>query len=94
MRTLTTDSASDIAIHGLQFIAGDPEQLSRFVALTGIDPGEIRQLAGTTDFLVAILDFFLSDEPTLLAFTSSHNIDPTHIQAARQALAPEEVIDI
>jgi len=41
---MTPDTATSIAISGLQFIAGDEEQISRFIALTGISPDEMRLL--------------------------------------------------
>ncbi|MEM7067742.1 MAG: DUF3572 domain-containing protein [Pseudomonadota bacterium] len=86
---MTPETATDVAISGLQFIAGDSEQLSRFVALSGVDPENLRSLAQSPDFMVAILDYFLGDEPTLLAFTASAGIDPREVQQAKIALAPE-----
>lgn len=86
---MTPETASDIAISGLQFIAGDSEQLSRFVALSGVSPDEMRSMAQSEAFLVAILDYFLGDEPTLLAFATSANIDPMDIPRAKQVFEPE-----
>ena len=85
---MTPDQASDIAISGLQFIAGDVEELSRFVALTGIAPDEFRVLASTPEFMAAILDFFLGNEATLLAFSAQANIAPQAIRTARYTLSP------
>ena len=88
MVLMTPDTAQTIAISGLQYIAGDEEQLSRFIALTGISPDEMREAAGTESFLIAILEFFMGDEPTLLAFSASHNLNPADIQKALYALSP------
>ncbi len=85
---MTPDTASTIAIAGLQFLAGDPEQLSRFVSLTGMTPDAMRDNANSPEFLGAVLDFFLSDEPTLLAFAAGHDISPEDIQKARFTLVP------
>jgi len=85
---MTPDTATSIAISGLQFIAGDEEQISRFVALTGITPDEMREAAGSTGFLVAVLEFFMGDEPTLLAFAASNNMDPSDIQKALHTFSP------
>ena len=85
---MTPDQASDIAISGLQFIAGDTEELSRFVSLTGIAPNEFRTLVTTPDFMTAVLDYFLGNEPTLLAFTAQADIDPNSIKSARFTLSP------
>lgn len=88
---MTPDTATSIAISGLQFIAGDEEQLSRFIALTGISPDEMRQAASSDGFLVGVLEFFMGDEPTLLAFTNSQNINPENIRKALYALAPPDL---
>ncbi|MEM9279934.1 MAG: DUF3572 domain-containing protein [Pseudomonadota bacterium] len=86
---MTPETASDMAISGLQFIAGDNEQLSRFVALSGVSPDEMRNMAQTPEFMIAILDYFLGDEPTLLAFAASAAIDPADIPKAKFALDPQ-----
>lgn len=93
MKSLSQENAIDIAIAGLQFIAGDNEQLSRFVALTGMGPDEMRQAANSQAFLEAVIDFFMGDEPTLLAFAASANIDPENIPAAKFALSPDSSME-
>ena len=85
---MTPDTATSIAIAGLQFIAGDEEQISRFISLTGISPEEMRRSAGSKSFLIAVLEFFMGDEPTLLSFAASQNIDPADIQKALHAFSP------
>lgn len=85
---MTPEAANLVAISGLQYLAGDPEQLSRFVSLTGMTPDAMRENAASPEFLAAILDFYLGDEPTLLAFAASHDLSPTDIQKARFALVP------
>ena len=88
---MTPDIATSIAISGLQFIAGDEEQISRFITLTGISPDEIRETASSEDFLIAVLEFFMGDEPTLLAFAASQKIDPTNIQKALHTFSPPDL---
>ena len=85
---MTPDTATSIAISGLQFIAGDEDQISRFIALTGISPDEMRAAAGSESFLIAVLEFFMGDEPTLLAFAASQNINPEDIQKALYVFSP------
>ena len=87
---MTPETAQNIAIAGLQYLAGDEVQLSRFVALSGISVEEIRQNASSEGFLVGILDYFLSDEATLIAFAANEGIQPEDIQKAKFALAPEQ----
>lgn len=85
---MTPDTATSIAIAGLQYLAGDEEQISRFISLTGISPDQMREAAGSKSFLIAVLEFFMGDEPTLLAFAASQNIDPADVQKALYVFSP------
>jgi hypothetical protein len=84
---LTREGAEEIAIKGLQFLAGEPEALGRFLALSGIGPQDLRAAAAEPGFLAGVLEFFLEDESLLLAFAAGAAIRPTMIAAARHALA-------
>jgi hypothetical protein len=63
---MSTDQAESIALQALAFLASDSELLPRFLALTGIDPGEIRKAAAEPGFLAGVLAFFMAHEPSLL----------------------------
>jgi hypothetical protein len=76
----------DIAIGALSFLAGQPEELSRFLNLCGIDPADLRQSATDPAFLGGLLDFFLQDEALLLVFAEASGIDPAAISTARRRL--------
>jgi hypothetical protein len=84
--TRDLSSAESIGVTALSFIAADPELLSRFLAITGIEPAQIRQAATEPGFLVGVLDFILAHEPTLMAFAASSDLDPASIAKARHAL--------
>lgn len=77
----------DIAICALQWIAGDPQMLARFAAVTGIAPAAMRNAASEPGFLPGVLDFLLAHEPTLMRCCSQTDIDPAAVSAARNALA-------
>jgi hypothetical protein len=81
------DAAAQLAIAALSFIASEPEELGRFLSLTGIGPESIRQAARQPDFLVGVLDHLASDERLLLAFAAQNDIDPDQVMRAREALA-------
>ena len=51
-----------------------------------IGPDQIRTAATDPEFLAGVLDYFLSDEPLLIAFAKSEDINPAEIQRARIAL--------
>lgn len=84
---LSLDEAEAIAIKGLEFLAGDPEQLGRFLAVTGIGPRDLRAAAAEPGFLAGVIEFFMADETLLLAFATNAGIRPTLFAAARHLLA-------
>lgn len=89
MRQPDTPSVSDaesLAIKVLAFLAGDPERLGRFLAITGLGPETIRRAASSPAFLVAILDYLLSDETLLVAFAANAGIAPEKISQASSLL--------
>lgn len=79
-------AAAELAIVALSYLAADPEQLSRFIALTGIDPGAIRAAAQEPGFLAGVLDHVCGDERLLVAFAAHAGITPGDVAAARHAL--------
>jgi uncharacterized protein DUF3572 len=80
-------SAEALAITALGFLAGDPERLSRFLALSGLGPGNLREAAAEPSFLLAVLDHLAGDERLLVAFATEQGVDPSAVAAAREALA-------
>ncbi|AXS40874.1 DUF3572 domain-containing protein [Breoghania sp. L-A4] len=84
---MTPEEAEIIAVEALGFLAREPEHLGRFLAVTGIGPHAIRDVAGEPGFLAGVLEFLMSDETLLLAFTENARLRPTMIAAARYRLA-------
>ena len=81
------EAASALAVTALSFIAGEPERLGRFLAVTGIGPESIRAAARQPDFLLGVLDYLVSDEPLLIEFANENGFDPEHVARARDVLA-------
>ena len=54
------------------------------------EPTDLRDAATSDNFLSGVLDFFMGDEPTLLAFAASRNCDPARIGIARSILSRDE----
>jgi hypothetical protein len=80
-------AAEALAARALGFLAADPERLGRFLALSGIDPREIRGAAREPHFLAGVLDHLLADEGgLLLPFAAETGVKPEDIAAARAAL--------
>lgn len=83
---LSQGDAEEIAIRALSFLAGEPEHLSRFMALSGMDPDDIAEQAASPHFQIALLGHLMSDEALLLTFCGNENIAPELIAPAHYVL--------
>ena len=84
---LTQATAEAVAIDVLKFFASEPERFGRFLAATGIGPGDLRAAAKQPLFLAGVLDHLAQDDAELLAFAQQSGRDPALIVAARERLA-------
>ncbi len=82
----STEEAETVALQALGFLAADPERLSHFMALSGLDPGVIRASAADPAFLGGLLDHLLADESLLLIFAEEHGLKPDRIAQLRRKL--------
>jgi hypothetical protein len=80
------EAAVELAITALAFIANERDELSRFLALTGIDPGSIRAAAEEPGFLGGVLAYVAGNEHTLLALAAHARVAPEEIEKARVIL--------
>jgi Protein of unknown function (DUF3572) len=83
----STDSARSMAVAALSFLAADHERLERFLSVTGLGPHNLRGAAADPGFYGSVLDYFLADEPLLLAFAAEARLKPEEIARARQTLS-------
>jgi hypothetical protein len=79
--------AEALAVAALSFLAGEPERLGAFLALSGIGPESIRAAAREPHFLAGVLDHVASDERLLVAFAAHAGVDPAEVERAQMALA-------
>ena len=84
---LNREGAEHLAIQALTFIAEDPDQLGRFLAMTGIDPDSLRAAAAEPGFLAGVLEYVLGNEADLLAFAERAGLPPAEVGRARELLA-------
>lgn len=77
----------ETAIAVLSWLANEPDMLSRFLALTGVAPGELRHAMGDTGFLAGLVDFVMAHEPTLMAFCAATDTAPETVAAAWHKLS-------
>jgi hypothetical protein len=84
--TMQWEDAEEIAARALAFLASEPAQLSRFLALTGLEPADVRGRTGQPELLTAVLDHLAHDEPLLLVFAASVQLSPEDVGRALSVL--------
>jgi len=84
---MTRESAETVAIEALAFIAGEPERLERFMALTGLGSESLRKAAKEPGFLLGVLDHVMADDRLLVEFATQHDMTPERVVQARERLA-------
>ena len=85
--TPAREDADATALSILGWLAGEPDLLSRFLALTGVAPGEVRNAINDPGFLAGLVDFLMEHEPTLLAFSAATGIPPEAVVHAHAVLS-------
>ena len=83
------DRASTISLRVLAFLAEDRDKLQRFLNLTGIAPDALAALVAENHFHAAVLEYLLADEPLLLEFCASEDLDPLQPATALRVLTGE-----
>ena len=78
--------AEELAVAAFEFLAGDNVRIARFLDMTGITIETIRTAVQEPRFFAGVLDYVISDEPLLLAFSRESGVDPNEIVAARDIL--------
>lgn len=76
-----------LAISALSHIVADEERLQRFLAVTGLDPTNLRSEVTNPAFASGILDYVCSDEALLVGFAAEQGAPPETIAMAQQLLA-------
>jgi Protein of unknown function (DUF3572) len=87
---IDTRAAEQLAIQALGYLAGEPEQLGRFLALTGLGPETIRTAAHDPRFLAGVLDYIAGHEALLTAFAAHAEVKPARVMEARAALGSQD----
>ena len=87
---IDTQVAELLAIQALGYLASEPEQRGRFLALTGLGPESIRTAAHDPRFLAGVLDHVAGDEALLTAFADHAQVKPARVMEARAALGSRD----
>lgn len=88
MRTRDTNlpDADVVGLRALVWAIGDPDRASRLIAVTGLDPHDLRARAGEPAVLAAVIGYLESYEPDLIACASALDLSPEALIAAHAAL--------
>jgi hypothetical protein len=88
MLTPTTNDAEALALAAMAATLSDERRARRFLDLTGLDAGELRDRAVTGDrsLLGATIAFLESHEPDLVAVAEAIGSSPAELVAARGVL--------
>jgi hypothetical protein len=73
-----------VAIRALGFLASRRAELERFLAQTGLAHADLKRQPAEPEHLVAILDFVIGHEATLLEFSRAVDLPPEATYEARR----------
>lgn len=85
--------AEETAVAVLTWLASEPEMLGRFLSLTGMRADTLRDSANDPGFYLALLDFLMNHEPTLIAYCEATGTPPERVVVAHRALAGHPGLD-
>jgi hypothetical protein len=82
----TNEDAAALALRALVWTLGEPDRASRLLAVTGLEPDDLRRRAGDPAVLSAVLGFLEGYEPDLVACAAALDISPMALVAAHRSL--------
>lgn len=65
-----------MAESALAHLVSDPEELVRFMQLSGFSPDLLRKSLETSEFESAVIGYFAQSEPLLLAMCANSSLQP------------------
>ncbi len=77
-------SADETAVAVFTWLAGEPDLMSRFLALSGVEANALRHAVNDPGFLAGLLDFLMNHEPTLMAFCAATDTKPEDVVRAHR----------
>lgn len=83
---MSDEAAEILALKAVAFIIQNDELRDRFMALSGIDEGMIKNAVQDKVFLASVLEFFVNFEPDLIVFAESEDISPDVVINAWRSL--------
>ncbi|MEE2773289.1 MAG: DUF3572 domain-containing protein [Pseudomonadota bacterium] len=78
--------AQKYAISALSWLGNNPTELENFLTECGASVGDLRQASTQPEFLVSVLDFFLTSDKLVVELSSHLDVLPQEIIEAREHL--------
>jgi hypothetical protein len=78
-----SDDAERLALQALVWTLAEQDRAERLLAVTGLDPDDLRARAGEPAVLSAVLGFLENYEPDLIACAESLGVKPEALVRAR-----------
>ncbi|MCU6454866.1 DUF3572 domain-containing protein [Sphingomonas sp. A2-49] len=85
-RDTNIPDAEVLGLQALIWTIDEPERASRLIAVTGLDPDDLRARAGEPSVLAAVIGYLESHEPDLIACAAALHVPPQALVAAHEAL--------
>ena len=79
----SAESDAVLALRALAAVIGDADLGPRFLALTGLEPDELRARAGEPALLDALIGFLGQHEPSLMKIAEELGVTAAALAAAR-----------
>jgi hypothetical protein len=86
MRNQDTNNPETVALAALGWALSEPARAQRLLALTGLEPADLRDRLGDPSLLAAILRFLEAHEPDLVACAEALDVAPADLVEARRRL--------
>ena len=80
------EQADSLALRALVWTLAEPDRATRLIALTGLDPADLRMRIGEPAVLAASLAFLEGHEPDLVACAADVGVTPEALVRARREL--------
>ncbi|MGH6827689.1 MAG: DUF3572 family protein [Rhizomicrobium sp.] len=83
--------AEVMALEALAWLAGRPQDIARFLTISGLAAEDLRKSVGDRQLQASVLDFLLGEEPLLLEYCRNVLRRPQTVHRARHLLEePQE----
>ena len=80
------DDDAVLALSALVWTLDEPTRAARLLALTGLDPADLRARAGEPAVLAATIGFLAAYEPDLIACAAALNVEPARLASLQEGL--------